>query len=182
MDTREILAFLKLSFCSSIFSLDHNLPCFILCKWLYFTFLSTFLQNLIFLIAFCYWQYFSAFTSYLALGKGNKESIGWIILKLWRSIFPQIFLPHNLPLLKHPSLKFVYQVTCTHISIYSLLFISKCLMFNTRIYVKGKYQFPLLLFCKDLSLMQLGFESFFEIVMFLATTQNSSCLYFVFLE
>ena len=64
-----------------------------------------FLQNLILLIAFCYWQYFSVFTSCLALGKGNKVSIGWINhLKNMKYIFPK-FLPYNLPLYKHHSFK-----------------------------------------------------------------------------
>lgn len=72
---------------------------------LHFFFNLNFLQNLILLIAFCYWQYFSAFTSYLAFGKGNKKkSISWIILKT-RSIFSPNFLPWNWPLHKHLSFK-----------------------------------------------------------------------------
>lgn len=57
----------------------------------FFFFLSNFLQNLILLIVVCYWQYFSAFTSYLALGKGNKENISWIILKYEEVSFPKPF-------------------------------------------------------------------------------------------
>lgn len=89
-------------------------------------FLSNFLQNLILLIVVCYWQYFSVFTSYLALGKGNKENISWIILKIWRSIFPQTFLPCNLPLHKYPSFKInVLGNMYTHIHLFTFVYIKK---------------------------------------------------------
>jgi hypothetical protein len=85
-DKANLLSFMEF-FCFRVIGLKCYVTCFIFAQIGLFQFLSTFLPNLILLIAFCYWQHFSAFTSYLALGKGNKKITNWIILK-----FERIFL------------------------------------------------------------------------------------------
>lgn len=119
-----------ISFHSEVFSLDNHLTCFVLCKWLYFIFYLI-LQNLILLIAFCYWQYFSVFTSYLALAKAIKNQLNH--LKNMMYLSPN-FSAIDLHLYKHFFKINVPGNMYTYMQL--LIFV---LLKKTRIYIRYKY-------------------------------------------